>query len=165
MNALKLFFLINSFCLLAPGHIIAQNIQWTSFKSLTDSLRLTPKPILIFIHTDWCKYCELMQQNTFTNEEVIEELNTNFYTLALDAEKKEELIFLNRKYHFQSNGLETGTHQLAAYLGTKNGVLSFPSAVFIDSNQQVIDVQPGFLSPADLLTILREVKALKERRY
>jgi len=35
----------------------AQEINWISFSALSDSLKVQPKPVFIFFHTDWCAYC------------------------------------------------------------------------------------------------------------
>lgn len=47
-----------------------------------------PKPIVVFVHTKWCKFCLAMKRNTFTNKEVIDLLNASFYFVDFDAEYK-----------------------------------------------------------------------------
>jgi uncharacterized protein YyaL (SSP411 family) len=36
-----------------------------------------PKPIVVFVHTSWCKYCKMMENITLKNTEVISILNEN----------------------------------------------------------------------------------------
>lgn len=46
------------------------------------------KPVIIFLHTDWCKYCRVMEETTFKNKEVIEKLNSDYYFVSFDAESR-----------------------------------------------------------------------------
>ena len=46
----------------------------------TESLQnIQQRKIIVFIHTDWCKFCQAMKSKTFKNEEVIQQLNDTFY--------------------------------------------------------------------------------------
>ena len=158
MKNLKLIYLILVLIFGLVSQASAQTLRWTSFDHLTDSLRVRPKPIVIFIYTDWCKYCELMKQNTFANRQVIKALNEGFYLLALQAEDQESITFLNRTYTFDYSGNETGTHQLATFLGKKNGILSYPTTVFISPTLQRLGTHPNFLSDKELLAILNTIQ-------
>ena len=61
----------------------AQTIQWTAFSHLSDSLRAQKKPLMIFIHTDWCKYCKMQENTSFKDPELSEQLNQHFYCIKL----------------------------------------------------------------------------------
>jgi thioredoxin-related protein len=134
--------------------IQAQTIQWTSFDNLTDSLRKERRPLLVFIHTDWCKYCKMMEVKTFTNPVIISTLNRNFYCLDLNAEEARTFIFLNKKYNFKPSGVNTGIQELAEILGTENGKLSYPTTVFFDKNLQVQNRVVGMLEAKQLQQLL-----------
>ncbi|MFN3378767.1 MAG: thioredoxin family protein [Runella zeae] len=115
----------------------AQAVQWTSFEHLSDSLRKERKPLLVFIHTDWCKYCKVMETKTFKEPLLADALNKDFYCLSLNAEETKSLVFLNRKYKFKPTGVNTGIHELAEVLGTEQGKLTFPTMVLFDQNLQL----------------------------
>ena len=53
--------------------------QLYSFQEVDSLQQLSPRPVMVFVHTDWCKYCLMMEETTFKNEELIRELNLNFY--------------------------------------------------------------------------------------
>ncbi|WP_298349705.1 thioredoxin family protein [Runella sp.] len=132
----------------------AQTIQWTSFDNLTDSLRKERRPLLVFIHTDWCKYCKMMEVKTFTDPLIVNTLNRSFYCLDLNAEEALSLTFLNKKYKFKPSGVNTGIQELAEILGTENGKLSYPTTVFFDQNLQVQNRVVGALEAKQLLKLL-----------
>jgi thioredoxin-related protein len=136
----------------------AQTLHRASFENLKDSLRKQAKPLLIFIHTDWCKYCKLQANTTFTDLLLIETLNQKYYCLSLNAEENKEIIFLNKTYKFKATGAGTGVHELAELLGTENGVLSYPTTVFLNSKFQIAGRMQGFQRVEQLLEMVGKVE-------
>ncbi len=128
----------------------AQTVRWTSFEHLNDSLRKERRPLLIFIHTDWCKYCKMMEVKTFAEPELAKKLNQQFYCLSLNAEEAKTIPFLNRRYTFKPTGVNTGIHELAELLGTEKGRLTYPTTVFFDQNLQLLSRVVGALDAGRL---------------
>jgi thioredoxin-related protein len=139
---------------LHPRGVEAQTLRWTSFENLTDSLRKERRPLLVFIHTDWCKYCKMMEVKTFAYPSVAKVLNQNFYCLDLNAEDVRTLTFLNKKYKFKPSGIHTGVHELAELLGAENGKLSYPTTVFFDQNLQLQSRIIGVVEAKQLSQVL-----------
>lgn len=133
----------------------SQTLAWTPFTELNEKLRENPKPILVFIHTDWCKYCLMQEKNTFTDPEIVDYLNEQYYCLKLNGETKESLRFLNRNYSYISTGAGTGQHQLAELLGKKEGVLTYPTTVILSNSFQLQARESGFLDKNQLISMLR----------
>src|SRR5690554_2781655 len=83
-----------------------------SFESL-DSLQQTdPRPVVVFIHTDWCRFCSAMK-TSFADEAVIEILNEYFYFVDFDAESSAPIVFNRRIFNYKPTGATTGIHELA----------------------------------------------------
>lgn len=138
------------FLLWASSGLQAQQVNWLSFNALQDSLRTHPKPVLIFIHTDWCKYCALQDHNTFGNTKVLKQLNQEYYAIRLNAETRESITFLSRTYE---GGVDQ-YHQLAQLLGRSEGQLSFPTTLLFSENLQLQHRLTGFVSATDLQALL-----------
>lgn len=132
----------------------AQQISWISFDQLTDSMRQNPKPVMIFIHTSWCKYCAMQENNTFTDDELVKDLNNSFYLLKLNAEETASILFLNRVYKYIPSGYGTGYHELAAFLGKENGKLEFPTTVFLSKSMVLRKRFQGFINASTLSAII-----------
>lgn len=128
-----------------------QSLQWTSFEQLGDSLRLKEKPLMVFIHTDWCKYCKMQEKITFKDPELAKLLNQDYYCLMLDAEQKEEIQFLNRSYGSATAG---DFHELAKLLGSKEGTLLLPTTVLYYPQQSAIIQLQGMQQAADLIEVI-----------
>jgi len=105
---IKLFFLFAT-CLCKPATTLSQ-INSYSFEQLDSLEKVNSKPILIFIHTDWCKYCQKMQNTTFKNDSIITLLNSKFYFVNFDAEEKRTVKFDGHTFKFKPTGSGTGTH-------------------------------------------------------
>ena len=60
------------------------------------------KPIFIDFSTDWCGWCKVMDNKTFSDPEVIKFMNDNFICLKVDAEKGDGRN-LAMKYHVKSS--------------------------------------------------------------
>ena len=76
---------------------------------------------MVWIHTDWCRYCEQMRNTTFKNENLVDRLSEQFYFLSLNAEDTRDINFKNHVFKFVPTGPNTGMHDLARQLGTVDG--------------------------------------------
>ena len=132
----------------------AQTLRWTSFEHLTDSLRKERRPVLVFIHTDWCSYCKMMELRTFSDQQVVTKLQEKFYCVRLNAEDNQPITFLQRAYKFKPTGVKTGVHELAQVLGTENGKLSYPTTVFFDQYLQLQGRVVGALDAKSLKQVI-----------
>lgn len=141
------------FFLASPATTFAQ-INWTSFDHLNDSLRREAKPVLIFIHADWCVYCKRQESEAFAAPAVVQKLNTDYYCLKLDAEGRETLRFMGRSYQFVSTGYETGQHELAQFLSSGEGQLSLPTTLVLNESLQLHWRETSLLETNFLLELL-----------
>lgn len=113
------------------------------------------KPIVVFFHTNWCKFCFAMKKNTFSNKEVIKLLNEKFYFISFDAESKKP-ININGQTFINKSGI----HQIAETLASKNGTISYPSTIILSTNNTINEQINSFLSAKELRKILK-IYALK----
>lgn len=111
-----------------------------SFAEIERLTQKTPKPIVVFIYTNWCEICSGMKKTTFKSKEIIETLNDYFYFVLLDAETKKDITFLGKTFVYKPTGLNTGAHELATSLGTINKKQIFPTTVILNPKFE-IDLQ------------------------
>ncbi|WP_456461406.1 thioredoxin family protein [Reichenbachiella sp.] len=128
-----------------------------TFDQLDSLQQISKRKLVVFIHTDWCKYCEAMENTSFRNKEVARKLNDSFWFIKLNAESKEDIGFSGRVFRFKPSGVDTGTHELAKELGTQHGKLSYPSLCILNPNYQILFQYDQFLSADQLLEILEGI--------
>ena len=131
-----------------------EEIKWTNFNDVTDSVKTNPKPVLIFVTADWCKYCKMQTNSTFSDSTLVKELNENYYCIKLNEQEKNDITFMNRTYKYVTTANGTGYHQLAHLLSKQNGESTFPSTLFLNSNLNFIGKLNGFVDTKTLKNVI-----------
>lgn len=129
-----------------------------SFEEAEQLTKTNPKPIVVFVHTSWCKICKMMEQSTFKNSEVINELNTNFYFVPLDTETKRDIWFNEHQFQFKPTGTTTGVHELATALATIDGVVSYPTLTVLDLERTIVFQKNSYLDAKTVLLVLKQFR-------
>jgi len=142
MNIMKKFVIIS--ILLAGLYLgsAGQEINWLSFEEAVEKNNENPKKIMVDVYTDWCSWCKVMDNNTFSNPVVASYVNDNFYPVKFNAEQESAVNFNGQVYNYVLQG-RRGYHELAAVL--LNGKMSFPSVVFLDEDVNVIYPLQGYV--------------------
>ncbi len=147
----SIVFLLTAF----TSNVFAQEkplVKWYTIEEAQELVKTQPRKIYIDMFTDWCGWCKVMDQKTFTDESIAKQLNTDYYAVKFDAEGKENVNFRNQTFKFVAQG-SRGYHELAAAL--MQGKMSYPTSVFLDENLNVISPLPGYYPPEKLDPILQ----------
>jgi thioredoxin-related protein len=115
-----------------------------------------PKPIVVFIYTDWCKICHGMKKTSFKNTAIIELLNEKFYFVKLNGEEKKAITFVGKTFVFKQTGANTGIHELANELASKKGRIAYPTTVILNSKFEIDLQEVGFLNSKKMKTFLNK---------
>ena len=137
--------------------INSSEIKWYTLEEALAAQEKNDKKIFIDMYTDWCKWCKVMDQKTFTDEEVIQYMNDNFYSVKFNAEQKEAITFKGKKYDFIKSGRK-GIHGLAYELMERSA--SYPSFVLLDENLDRLGYIKGYKAPAQFLSTLKDKVAM-----
>ncbi|MDA0309190.1 MAG: DUF255 domain-containing protein [Bacteroidetes bacterium] len=135
----------------AQDATVSKPLTWYSIEEALILNEKEPRPVMIDLYTDWCGWCKVMDQRTFSNPEIARVLSTYFYPVKFDAEQKPEVNFKGRIFKFVASG-QRGYHELAAAL--TQGKLSYPTLVFLDKSMTPLQPLPGYKTPNDLEPIL-----------
>ncbi|NNE25270.1 MAG: DUF255 domain-containing protein [Saprospiraceae bacterium] len=117
-------------------------VNWMTWEEAIEKNREDQRKIMVDIYTTWCTWCKKMENTTFQTEFIADYINENYYPVKFNAEQKEEIIYKGDTYKFVGGFGRKGYHELAAEL--MNGRLSYPTMVFLDENEVVIQPIPGF---------------------
>jgi thioredoxin-related protein len=102
-------------------------INWlTDVVAARASAEKSGKDLLLYFHTDWCGYCQLMEKNTFSASEIIISLNRDFIAVKIDAEKE-------------------------AALSRQFDITGYPTTVICDSRGKELARIPGYEPPEQYL--------------
>lgn len=120
-----------------------QEVKWTSFSDLNDSLKANPKKVIIKIETNWCGYCKMMEANVFNHKGAGRKIGKDYYFVKLNAESKDEVVFRNNRYHPSVS--KGGKHQLALVLNGEENTISYPTTILLSSNLEIEKRLNGYL--------------------
>lgn len=109
-------------------------IRWQrSPEQALASARNAEKPILVFVATDWCHYCEKMKQETWSDPTVDRVLNENVVTLMLDGDRDKAIV-------------------------RKLGLSGYPATLLYTPDGHFIGKQNGYMAPAKTLSWLNSFR-------
>jgi thioredoxin-related protein len=113
-----------------------EEVVWMTFdEGLAEGVKEN-KNIMVDFYTDWCHWCKVMDEKTFSEKKVAAKLKERFATVRINAESNTE--FANFKGKRMSNMELTRAFQ----------VTGFPSLAFLSPDKEVITVIPGYI-PAE----------------
>ncbi len=129
----------------------AQKVKWYTFEEAVELNKKEPRNILIDVYTDWCGWCKVMDEQTFSQPHIAKILNEQYYAVKFDAETKDTINFQGKAFVNTMQG-KRPPHELAAAL--LQGKLSYPNIVFLNKQNNVLGALPGFKKPAEMEAIL-----------
>jgi thioredoxin-related protein len=109
-----------------------EHVVWRDYEDGIAFAKKINRPIMINFFSEQCRYCKLMEKNTFTDLEVIKALNEKFVSIKVDVRKDGNLA---RMY----------------------GATYLPSTFFLTPQEEGIGRVLGYRSAHDLLPVLEFV--------
>ena len=132
-----------------------KKINWISFNQLNDSLQVNPKKVFVGFYADWCVYCKEMDRTTFQDDEVIKELNENYYAVKMDIETEEKITFGNQTFVNKRVKKVNPVHEIALLLASrKNKPFSLPAYLLFNENFEAKGRYFQYLDSPALLKII-----------
>jgi thioredoxin-related protein len=117
--------------------------MWVPFNEGMARAAKEKKHVVIDFYTSWCRWCAVMDKETFQNRDVRKYLAENFVTIRVDAENRtEKLKYQNEEY-------------TPITLARRFGVRGFPSLAYLDTEGELVTVMPGFMPAETFLPLLQ----------
>lgn len=117
------------------------SIPWnSSSQAAFEQAHQNTQEILVYLYTDWCGYCRRMNQTTFTDAQLINEMGDRFVWLKLNAETDSDGLEMQRRFQ----------------------VTGYPTILVLDSNGREIDRIPGFVGPERFVQTVQDIVVSEE---
>ena len=71
----------------------SDSLRWYSLEEVQLAMKEQPRKVLIDVTADWCKWCKVMEKETFSKPEVINYINEYYYAVKMDYESLEQVQF------------------------------------------------------------------------
>lgn len=114
-------------------------IAWeTDYHQAVQQAEESGKPVLIDFYATWCGPCKMMDEQTYTDPDVIQALG-DYVAVKVDVDAAEKVAF--------------------AY-----GVQSIPRTVVLNIHREMVGDRVGFLERDDFLALLKDVQELIHKK-
>lgn len=135
--------------ILAVGFSLSWNfpgdqLKWYSFDEGLAKAKIENKHVLIDVYTDWCSWCKVMDQKTYSDPDVVKYLNAKFILIKLNPEKDGQVTYNGKKYS-------------AAQFSQGIGVNGYPATAFFESDAKMVTLVPGFIQAEEFLNIIQYI--------
>ena len=134
-------------------------INWMTVSEMELAMSKEPRKVLIDVYTSWCGPCKMMMSQTFTNPEVIQYINENYYAVKFNAEGNQPVTFkgvnyVNKSYNPANASRRNGTHDFTRAIAPVNGKIAYPTIVYMDESLQIISPVQGFWKSPQYIPLL-----------
>lgn len=132
--------LCSAIFLFTAAPALAAEINWQ--QTYSEALAVSKnenKPIMVIFTADWCVFCKKLENQTFTNPQIIREINNNFVAVKIDKDKNGQIA-----KDFNVQGIPD---------------MFFLTPFNTESGVQTIARQLGFIEAKDLLPGLQQIAA------
>ncbi len=118
---------------------------WYGFDEGIALAKKENKHVIIDFYADWCSWCKVMDQKTFSDAIVEKYLFENFIPIRINSDNtQEKLTFRGKTF--------TPRELTSAFQ-----VTGLPSIAFISSQMEVLGVIPGYIEKDRFLNLLKYV--------
>jgi uncharacterized protein len=108
-------------------------IKWRTLSSETfERAKKENKIILLNLEANWCHWCHVMHDSTYSNNEVAEYLNKHFISVKADQDANPELSIRYKEY-------------------------GWPATIFINAKGEDVVKRAGYISPKLFLQLLKAI--------
>ncbi len=129
-----------------------EELKWLDWNTGYPLAKKQNKIILVDAYTDWCGWCKKMDRDTYTNEEIIKEINKNFVVIKFNPEL-ENIVY-------DLDGQKISGRELFGQL-TQGKSTGFPTTYFIQPNKKQIQIAAGYLGPDEFKKVLEQALGMR----
>ncbi|MBX7151069.1 DUF255 domain-containing protein [bacterium] len=131
-------------CFSLSWNFPGDQLTWYSFDEGLTKAKAENKHVLIDVYTDWCGWCKVMEQKTYSDPDIIKYLNAKFILVKLNPEKDGSITYNGKKYS-------------AAQFSEGIGVNGYPATAFFESDSKMVTLVPGYIQAKEFLNIIQYI--------
>ena len=126
------------------GETSSKGITWVNYDEGLKLAGKTDKIIFIDFYTNWCKFCHKMDNETFSDREIIDYFNDHFVAVKINAESNSKMSLPDGEFSGRQ-------------VSKQFGVRGYPTYWFLKSSGERINFTSGYAPPERFLPLLQFV--------
>jgi thioredoxin-related protein len=126
-------------------------IDWSS--SLDEAINHAysrNKKVLVYIKTEWCGFCKLMEEHALADSAVITYINQKYEAVKLDAMRRRPTSFRGTRFEYDER---RHVNELAYLLLNKQ--MQYPGWVIMNRHAHILSPITGYMQTQDFLKALQ----------
>lgn len=123
-------------------------INWLKPEQIGKQGKKKKRPVIMYLYTDWCISCKVMEKTSFGDRELAKQLNENYYAIKIDAAQAQEIEFMGQSYKGTTN---KQPHEIAHKFLNKN--FKMPAIVIFDEELNFVTSINGYLMKNHLIPL------------
>ncbi len=135
--------------------LTAQEINWVTLEEAVEAQKTVPKKIFMDAYTVWCGPCKMLDKNTFSNKDVADYINKNYYAVKFNAEGNETVNFKGVTYTNPNFNPNTSGRNSSHELSGVFGIRAYPTLLYLDEEANLIAPISGYKTPSQLELFLK----------
>lgn len=124
-----------------------EKVEWRDWDEGYEEAKENGKPILLSVYADWCGWCDRMDNDTYSDEEVADKIHENFVPIKFNPEEEKT---------YDMEGEELSGPQLLGAL-TQGEQTGYPTTLFLNVEERSVFMESGYKGPDDFRDILSEM--------
>lgn len=133
-------------CTDSLGQIMqTRSVEWSAFDAAMSRSEASGKKVLVDIYAPWCGWCTRLQNEVYTDQDVLDYLDVHFEITRLNIDAATDTV--------NFRGHDIVMPELAYHLGAQGT----PTTVFLKPDGEYITRLPGFLDAGGFLEVLEYI--------
>ena len=108
------------------------SLVWLDWDQTLAAADADAKFVVVDVYTDWCGWCKVMDEKTYSDPAVSELMQKSFVAVKLNAEGNKTVSYLGKGY--------TETELARSF-----NVSGYPTTIFLGSDGSVLEKIPGYI--------------------
>lgn len=141
--------------------VTSDSVQWYTFEEAKAKMETEPRMWFVDLYADMSVGANMMERTTYTNPVIAKYLNETYYPVRFNIVAQDTVRLWGKDWVNPGNAAQPTLHQLARFF-FQNQPFVLPSTVYLNTNKEILNIIPGYLSPQ---TIEPMLKYFGEEKY
>lgn len=131
---------------LSSGETGESALPWHTYNEGTQLAKQEGKDIMLDFYASWCQWCRVMDREIFSDSEMAGRIRKGFVPVRINTDR------LGGTVRFK--GEDYSVQQFSMMLGVRG----LPTVVFLDKNENIITIIPGYIKKGMFSSIIEYIQ-------
>jgi len=121
-------------------HEKGSEIKWVDLQTAIDNKGKADKKILLYLYSDWCTTCKVMDETTFDRKPIYDQVNSTFIPVRFNV--TDSTVIKLDNYEFKRQSKEHPYHDFPVSI--LNGDMKMPVTLILSNDFKIITKLPSY---------------------